>query len=43
VSVNHEVQSHVGRDLIKLKQATKKGDALEIVYEKSKYETQEER
>jgi hypothetical protein len=43
VSVNHEVQSRAHRDLTELKQATKKRDALEIVYEKAKSETQEER
>jgi hypothetical protein len=43
VSVNHEVQSHARKDLTELKQATKKQDALEIVYEKAKSETQEER
>jgi chromosome segregation ATPase len=43
VSVNHEVQSRARRDLTELKQATKKRDTLEIVYEKAKSETEEER
>jgi hypothetical protein len=43
VSINHEVQSRAHKDLVKLQQATEKRDALEIVYEKAKYETQEER
>jgi hypothetical protein len=43
VSVNHEVQSRARRDLTELKQATKKHEALEIVYEKAKSKTQEER
>jgi hypothetical protein len=43
VSVNHKVQSHERRELTELKQVTKKRDTLEIVYEKDKDETQEER
>jgi hypothetical protein len=43
VSVNHEVQSRACRDLIELKQETNKQDMLEIVYERDKYETEEER
>jgi hypothetical protein len=43
VSFNHEVQSRARRDLTELKKATKKRDTLEIVYEKAKYETEEER
>jgi hypothetical protein len=43
VSVNHEVQTRACRDLTELKQATKKRDTLEIVYEKAKSETEEER
>jgi hypothetical protein len=43
VSVNHEVQSRAHKHLTELKQETKKQDALEIVYEKAKSETQEER
>jgi hypothetical protein len=39
VSVNHEVQNCTHKDLTELKQTTKKWDALEIVYEKEKYET----
>jgi DNA repair exonuclease SbcCD ATPase subunit len=43
VSINHKLQSHARRDLTELKQATKKRDTLEIVYEKAKSETEEER
>jgi hypothetical protein len=43
VSLNHEVQSHARRDLTDLKQATNKREVLEIVYEKDKSETKEER
>jgi hypothetical protein len=43
VSVNHEVQSHAHRNLTELKQETKKWETLEIVYEKDKYDTEEER
>jgi hypothetical protein len=39
VSVNHEVQSRACKDLVELKQATEKRDALEIVYEQAKFET----
>jgi hypothetical protein len=43
VSVNHEVQSQARRDLTELKQARKKQDTLEIVYEKAKSKTDEDR
>jgi hypothetical protein len=43
VSVNHEIQLCAHKHLTKLKQATKNQEALEIVYKKAKYETQEER
>ena len=43
VSVNHEVQSRACKHLTELKHAIKKRDALEIVYEKAKYEIEEER
>jgi hypothetical protein len=43
VSINHEVQSHAHKYLVELQKETEKRDALEIVYEQAKYETQEER
>jgi hypothetical protein len=43
VSINHEVQTHAHRDLTELKEEINKQDVLEIVYEKAKYETEEER
>jgi hypothetical protein len=43
VSVTQEVQSLARTDLVELQQATKKQDALEIICEKAKFETQEER
>jgi hypothetical protein len=43
VSMNHEIQSQALKELTKLKQARKKWEVLEIVYEQDKYETQEER
>jgi hypothetical protein len=43
VSVNHEVQSHAHKGIVELQKATEKWDTLEIVYEKAKLETQEER
>jgi hypothetical protein len=43
VSVTQEVQSRARTDLAKLQQATEKRDALEIICEQAKFETQEER
>jgi hypothetical protein len=43
VSMNHEVQSREGKDLVDLQQETKKWDMLEILCEQAKFETQEER
>jgi hypothetical protein len=41
VSINHEVQSRAHKDLVELQGATENRDALEIVYEHTKSETQE--
>jgi hypothetical protein len=43
VSVTQEVQSRARTDLAELQQATEKRDALEIICEQAKLETQEER
>jgi hypothetical protein len=43
VSVTQKVQSRARTDLAELQQATEKRDALEIICEQAKFETQEER
>jgi hypothetical protein len=43
VSINHELQSRARRALTKFKKKIKKRDMLEIVYDKDKYKSKQER